>query len=165
MSGITSNNPYRASGVVADAASGAIEWCSSIKTAAFCAAAGKGYFINTCGGAFEVTLPATATAGDQINFTDYARTWGTACKELTLDQNSLKFQGYASPKPEYDTAGATVKIVYSGATQGWLPQLDKGTELETPQTYSVQYMVVAGGGGGGAGYPPLPLVAVVELVA
>ena len=125
-----------------------LSWCATAKTAGFTAVAGNGYFINTCGGAFEVTLPATASVGDQINFTDYARTWGTACKELTLDQNSLKFQGNTTPKPEYDTAGATVKIVYSGATQGWLPQLDKGTELETPQTYSLQYLVVAGGGGG-----------------
>jgi hypothetical protein len=123
-----------------------MSWCSSVKTAGFTAAAGKGYFINTCGGTFEVTLPATASVGDEINFTDYARTWG--CAALTLDQNSLKFQGNTTPKPEYDTSGATVKIVYSGTTQGWIPQLDKGTELETPQSYNVQYLVVAGGGGG-----------------
>ncbi len=126
-----------------------LSWCSSVKTAAFCAAAGNGYFINTCGGAFEVTLPGSASVGDQINFTDFARTWGTACKELTLNQNSLKFQGNTTPKPEYDTTGATVKIVYSGATQGWIPQLDKDTALETPQTVAVQYLVVAGGAGGG----------------
>ena len=129
---------------------GAITWCSSVKTALFTAEAGKGYFINTCGGGYTVTLPATASVGDQINFTDYSRTWGTACKELTLNQNSLNFQGNTCPNPIYDTDGATVKIVYSGATQGWLPQLDKGTELETPQSYNVQYLVVAGGGGGGA---------------
>ena len=129
---------------------GAITWCSSVKTALFTAEAGKGYFINTCGGGYTVTLPATASVGDQINFTDYSRTWGTACKELTLNQNSLNFQGNTCPNPIYDTDGATVKIVYSGATQGWLPQLDKGTELETPQSYNVQYLVVAGGGVGGA---------------
>jgi hypothetical protein len=128
-----------------------MSWCSSVKTALFTAVAGKGYFINTCGGGYTVTLPATASAGDEINFTDYARTWATACKALTLNQNSLKFQGFTSPNPIYDTEGATVKLVYSGATQGWLPQLDKGTELETPQTYNVQYLVVAGGGGGGPG--------------
>ena len=130
---------------------GAITWCSSIKTALFTAAAGKGYFINTCGGGYTVTLPATASVGDQINFTDYARTWCAACKNLTLDQGSLKFQGQTCPNPVYDTAGATVKIIYSGATQGWLPQLDKGTSDEVPQTYNVEYLVVAGGGGGGAG--------------
>ena len=128
-----------------------LSWCSSVKTAAFCAAAGNGYFINTCGGAFEVTLPGSASVGDEINFTDYARTWGDACKALTLNQNSLNFQGNTSPKPEYDTSGATVKIVYSGATKGWIPQLDKDVALETPQTYNVQYLVVAAGGGGAAG--------------
>jgi len=125
-----------------------MSWCSSVKTAGFTAVAGNGYFINTCGGAFEVTLPATASVGDEINFTDFARTWGTACKELTLNQNSLKFQGNTSPKPEYDTAGATVKIVYSGTTQGWIPQLDKGTVFETPQSYNVRYTIIAGGGAG-----------------
>ena len=150
MSGTIGDNVFRASGVVVASAAG-ISWCSSVKTSAFCAEAGNGYFINTCGGTFEVTLPGSADVGDEINFTDFARTWGTACKELTIDQNSLKYQGYTSPKPEYDTEGATVKIVYSGATQGWIPQLDKGTSLETPQTYNVQYLVIAGGGSGGAG--------------
>ena len=150
MSGTIGDNVYRASGVVVASAAG-ISWWSSVKTSAFCAEAGNGYFINTCGGTFEVTLPAAADVGDEINFTDFARTWGDACKELTIDQNSLKYQGYTSPKPEYDTEGATVKIVYSGATQGWIPQLDKGTTLETPQTYNVQYLVIAGGASGGAG--------------
>ena len=151
MSGPVGNNPYRASGVVAAAAGGgAVSWCSTVKTAAFCAESGKGYFVDTCGGGITATLPASASSGDEINFTDYARTWGTACKELTLNQGGLNFQGSCCPNPEYDTEGATVKIVYADATQGWIPQLDKGTELETPQTYSVQYLVVAGGGGGGA---------------
>ena len=150
MSGKVGDNVFRASGVVAAAAAG-LSWCSAIKTSAFCAEAGNGYFINTCGGAFEVTLPGSASAGDEINFTDYARTWATACKALTLNQNSLKFQGNASPKPEYDTEGATVRIVYADATQGWIPQLDKGTTFETPQTYEVRYLVVGGGGSGGWG--------------
>ena len=149
MSGKVGDNLFRASGVVASAGGGAVEWCSTVKTGAFCAAAGKGYFVNTCGGGITATLPTSAEVGDEINFTDYARTWATACKALTLDQGSLKFQGYCCPNPEYDTEGATVKIVYSDATQGWPPQLDKGTEDEVVQTYNVQYLVVAGGGGGG----------------
>ena len=147
MSGPIGNNPYRASGIVATAAAG-LEWCSSIKTSAFCAEAGKGYFVDTCTcGAVTTTLPATASVGDEINFTDYARTWATA--NLTICQNSLKYQGNATPTPIYDTDGATVRIVYSGATKGWIPQLDKDVSFETPQTYNVQYLVVAGGGGAG----------------
>ena len=42
MSGKIGDNPYRASGVVAAAAGGgAVEWCSTVKTGAFCAAAGR----------------------------------------------------------------------------------------------------------------------------
>ena len=148
MSGNVGDNVYRASGVIAAAAGGgAVEWCSTVKTGAFCAASGKGYFVNTCGGGVTVTLPATASSGDEINFTDYARTWATG--NLTICQNCLNFQGACCPNPVYDTDGATVKIVYSDATKGWIPQLDKDTELETPQTMDVQYMISAGGGGAG----------------
>jgi hypothetical protein len=38
-----------------------------------------------------VTLPASASVGDTIEFTDYARTWGT--NAVTINQNSLNFQG------------------------------------------------------------------------
>ena len=76
MSGKVGDNLFRASGVIAAAAGGGIEWCSTVKTGAFCAAAGKGYFINTCGGTFEVTLPSSAESGDQINFTDLCTNMG-----------------------------------------------------------------------------------------
>ena len=35
------------------------------------------------------------STGDQIIFTDYARTWSTYA--VTLDQGSLKYQGYDDP--------------------------------------------------------------------
>jgi hypothetical protein len=43
----------------------------------------------------------------------------------------------------------TVNIVYSGSTQGWIPVSDDDVTLETPQSYSIDFLVVAGGGGGG----------------
>jgi hypothetical protein len=46
--------------------------------------------------------------------------------------------------------GQSVRIVYSGATQGWIPTVDDDVTLETPQTYSADFLVVAGGGGGGS---------------
>ena len=68
MSGKVGDNVYRASGVIAEAAAG-FEWCSSVKSTAFCASAGKGYFVNTCGGGITVTLPASASASKSlINF-------------------------------------------------------------------------------------------------
>jgi hypothetical protein len=40
---------------------------------------------------------------------------------VTLNTNSLNFQGNTSPNPVYNTNGQSVRIVYSGATQGWIP--------------------------------------------
>ena len=125
-----------------------LKW-QSIKTASFTAVAGEGYWINTTSGAVTVTLPASANSGDTIEFSDYARTWGT--NAVTLNQNSLNFQGNTSPNPVYNTNGQSVRIVYSGATQGWIPTSDDDVTLETPQTINIEYLVIAGGGGGGYG--------------
>ena len=129
---------------------GGIEWQSSIVTGTtLSAVAGKGYWIDTTSNACTVTLPASASVGDQIIFSDYARNWGT--NAVTIDQNSLNFQGYTSPNPEYSTSGQSVSIVYSGATQGWIPTVDDAVTNETPQTVTVDFLVIAGGGGGGTG--------------
>jgi hypothetical protein len=84
--------------------------------------------------------------GDQIIFVDYARKWGT--NAITINQNSLNFQGYSSPNPVYNTNGQSVSIVYSGATKGWIPTVDDDVTNEVPQAYSVDFLVIAGGGGG-----------------
>jgi hypothetical protein len=129
--------------------SGGTAWQSAVKTSNFTAAAGEGYFINTAGGAFEVDLPGSASVGDEIEFVDFTRNFGTAA--LTLDQGSLKFQGNAtSPKPVYDTDGQSIKIVYSGSVQGWIPVRDDDVTMETRQTYTVDFLCIAGGGGGGS---------------
>ena len=110
-----------------------IEWQSSIVTAAtLTAVAGRGYWLDTSSNAITVTLPGTAAVGDQLIFTDYARNWAT--NNVTINQNSLKFQGFASPNPVYDTNGQSVDIVYSGTTKGWIPNSDDDVTNETPQT-------------------------------
>jgi len=125
-----------------------IDWQSSIVTAAtLTAVAGRGYWIDTSSNACTITLPGSASVGDQIIFTDYARNWAT--NAVTLNQNSLKFQGNTSPNPVYNTNGQSVDIVYSGATKGWIPNSDDDVTFETPQSYSAEYLVVAGGGSGG----------------
>jgi hypothetical protein len=145
-----------------DAASG-LEWQSSIvTTATLTAVANKGYWIDTTSNACTITLPGSASVGDQLVFVDYARTWGT--NKITLNTNGLNFQGnqitVSGAYPEYNTDGQSVTIIYSGATQGWIPTVDDDVTLETPQTYSIDFLVVAGGasggrstsgGGGGAG--------------
>jgi len=126
-----------------------LEWQSTIVTGTtLTAEAGKGYWINTTSNACTITLPASASVGDTIEFSDYLRTWGT--NAVTLNTNSLNFQGNTSPNPEYNTNGQSVTIVYSGATQGWIPTVDDDVALETPQFYSADFLVVAGGGGGGS---------------
>jgi len=129
---------------------GGISWQSTIVTGTtLSAVAGNGYWINTTSNACTITLPASASAGDQIIFVDYARTWNT--NNVTINTNSLNFQGNTSPNPVYNTNGQTVNIVYSGATQGWIPVSDDDVTLETPQSYEIDFLIVAGGGGGGRG--------------
>ena len=123
-------------------------WQSSIVTAAtLSAVVGYGYWIDTTSNACTITLPGSANVGDQIIFVDYARTWAT--NAVTINQNSLNFQGFTSPNPVYDTIGQTLNIVYSGATQGWIPISDDAVVNETPQALIADFLVIAGGGGGG----------------
>ena len=57
---------------------GVVSWeTGSIKTAGFTAVTGTGYFCNTSGGAFSVTLPLSPSAGDVVGISDYAKTWDT----------------------------------------------------------------------------------------
>jgi len=136
------------SGVLSFASAG-LAWQTIVTGATLTAVAGRGYWIDTTSNACTVTLPASASNGDTIILADYARKWGT--NKITINQNSLKFQGYTSPNPEYNTNGQSVTLVYSGATQGWIPTVDDDVTNETPQAYSIDFLVVAGGAAGGSG--------------
>jgi hypothetical protein len=130
-----------------------IAWQSTIvTTSTLTAVANEGYWIDTTSNACTVTLPASANVGDQLIFSDYARTWGT--NKITLNTNGLNFQGNQTTGggdyPEYNTDGQSVTIIYSGATQGWIPTVDDDVTYETPQTYDIDFLVVAGGGGSGS---------------
>ena len=127
-----------------------LEWQSSIVTAStITVTANKGYWIDTTSNACTITLPAAAAVGDRLIFTDYARNWAT--NAVTINQNSLNFQGNSSPNPVYDTTGESIDIVYSGATKGWIPNSDGEVALETSQGYDIDFLVLAGGGAGGCG--------------
>ena len=140
-SGVTLTNSGTATGF-------GISWQSSIVTAAtHTAAAGQGLWLDTSSNAITLTLPASPSVGDQVIFTDYARNWAT--NAVTLNLNGEKFQGNTTPVPVYDTSGESVNIVYSGSTKGWIPNTDGATALETPQSYSGDILVVAGGGSDG----------------
>ena len=69
-----------------------IEWQSTIVTATtLSATANYGYFIDTSSNACTVTLPGSASVGDEIWFVDYARNFGS--NALTINPNSLNYQG------------------------------------------------------------------------
>jgi hypothetical protein len=57
--------------LTASGGGGGLAW-QSVQTTGFTAVAGRAYPCNTTSAAFTVTLPASATAGDQITLTDYA---------------------------------------------------------------------------------------------
>jgi len=101
-----------------------ISWQAIETGSTMTAVAGNGYWIDTTSNACTITLPSSASNGDKIIFADYARTWGTY--GIVLDSNGLNYQGQDdSYDVEYGTDGQAVRIVYSGATNGWIPILDK----------------------------------------
>jgi hypothetical protein len=136
------------SGVLSFATVGGLAWQTIVTGSTLSAVASRGYWIDTTSNACTVTLPASATNGDTIILADYARNWQT--NAVTINTNSLNFQGATTPNPIYNTKGQSVTLVYSGATKGWIPTVDDDVTLETPVPYSVDFLVVAGGGGGGS---------------
>jgi hypothetical protein len=133
------------SGVLSFASAG-LSWQTIVTGATLTAVAGRGYWIDTTLNACTVTLPASANNGDTIILADYARNWAT--NAVTIDQNSLNFQGGTTPNPIYNTNRQSVTLVYSGSTQGWIPIVDDDVSFETPQPPSIDFLVIAGGGGG-----------------
>ena len=143
MSGIVTSNVFRSSGVIAATAAG-INFQSTVTTGTTLSVeAGNGYFIDTTSNICTVTLPGSAEAGDQIVLVDYARTWGTY--SVFIDSNGLNFQGEDdSYTVEYGTSGATVNIVYSGASKGWTPISDD-VVTDAPVTPPTQRAIFAYG--------------------
>ena len=96
--------------------SGGTSW-QAVKTTAFTAVAGEGYFINTTSGAITMTLPASPSIGDEVAFIDYAGTFDT--NNLTVGRNSEKINGSAADLT-VATERAANTLVYTDGTQGWL---------------------------------------------
>lgn len=114
-SSITINGTSIALGASGDISAGT-DW-QTVKTSDFTAAAGEGYFVNTTGGAITVTLPGSASIGDEVSIIDYAGTADT--NNITIGRNSHKIQGDASDLT-VSTERAGFTLVYVDATQGWL---------------------------------------------
>jgi hypothetical protein len=92
---------------------------TSVKTANYTAANNDGVLTNTTGGAFTVTLPTSPSVGNIVVVVDSLSQWGT--NNLTVDPTALiKIAGNtAGDTLVCDITGATVTLVYTGATYGW----------------------------------------------
>lgn len=130
---------------------GGVSWDTTVKTAAFTAVAGQGYFVDTTSAAITVTLPSSPSAGDELTIVDYAGTADTNNITITSSDN---INGSSNDvKIDYERGG--VSMVYVDATQGWIAY-NAANETATglinvPPTIAVDYLVVAGAGGGGKG--------------
>jgi hypothetical protein len=99
--------------------SGGAAWQAVITADPANAVAGYGYFCNTTGGAFTVTLPTSPVLGDFISFIDYAGTFDT--NNLTIARNGKNIQGAAADLTvNVERAGFT--LIFVDDTQGWLLQ-------------------------------------------
>jgi hypothetical protein len=109
-----------------------ITWCTTAKTAAFCAAAGSGYLVNTTSTAFTATLPASPTVGDQVSFVDFAGTFDS--NALTLGRNSKKIKGSCCDAT-VDAERGAVTIIYTGTTQGWITTSQANAASMSQETF------------------------------
>jgi len=102
-----------------DPAAGGASWQAVITADPANAVAGYGYFCNTTGAAFTVTLPTSPVLGDFVSFIDYAGTFDT--NNLTIARNGKNIQGVAEDLTvSVERAGLT--LVFVDDTQGWLLQ-------------------------------------------
>jgi hypothetical protein len=121
----------------------------SVQTTGFTAVKGNAYPCNTTSAGFTVTLPATPSAGDQVQVVDYAGTFDT--NSLILNPNGNKLES-GTDNLALTGEREGVILTYIDSTQGWLASsgINEGTDALSPAPYSANYLVAAGGGSGGS---------------
>ena len=85
------------------------------KTTTYTAVTGDHLLADTSGGAFTITLPATPTAGDYIEFNDAKETWAT--NNLTIARNGSNIDSLAEDL--VCNVSAKIGLTYVSATIGW----------------------------------------------
>jgi hypothetical protein len=97
---------------------GTVDWNTTKITADPAnAVSGTGYFCDTSGGAFTVTLPTSPSAGDIVAVADYTRTFATY--NLTIGRNSKPIGG-SDNDAKLDTNGQSATFVFVDDTEGWI---------------------------------------------
>ena len=118
--------------------SGSVDWQTTKKTASFTAVNGKGYFVDTSGGAITVTLPASPSAGDIVSISDYANTSQT--NNITVARNGSNIEGSAT-NLTIENNGIALTFVYVDGTRGW-KVVSAGKEADKS---GVNYLTATGG--------------------
>ena len=101
------------------------------------AVSGTGYFADTTGGAFNVTLPTSPSAGDIVAVADYANTFDT--NNLTIVRNGSNIEGNAE-NFVCNQEGVSITFVYVDATKGWIT-VNAGN---SSQAFVSNYIVATG---------------------
>lgn len=89
---------------------------STVVTTTYTAQSGQQLFVDTNGGGFTVTLPASPATGDIIRIFDLRKTFDS--NNLTLGRNGKLIQG-DSADMTVNSEGAAFDLVYSGDSYGW----------------------------------------------
>ena len=85
-------------------------------TTGHAAAAGERLLADSTGGAFTITLPASPSAGDEIEIADPADSW--ASYNVTVSGGGAKIDS-SSDDLILNVAGASLRLVYIDAAIGW----------------------------------------------
>jgi len=116
---IAANGSNGSSGQVLSSNGTGIYWASAAGAAAwqtitttYTAVSGNRLLVDTSGGAFTITLPATPSSGDTVELVDAAE-WGL--NNLTVARNGSTIEGFSDDLLITNT-GVTVLLIYNGTT-------------------------------------------------
>jgi len=103
---------------------GTVDWDTTPKTANFTAVNGVGYFANTSGGAFTMSLPA-GSAGAIVSVADYTNSFQT--NALTIAPNGSEKINGGVGAIILNTEGQSLTLLYVDSTEGWKSVQDSTT--------------------------------------
>ena len=94
-----------------------LTWSAYTSFTDYTATAGNGYAVESSTYRYNIKLPATPSAGDQVGAADYSSNF--TAKPSRIDPNGGKIQGSTDPLA-LDTDGDVVELTYIDSTQGWV---------------------------------------------